>query len=460
MRHNKRLIKSAFSQSTFHLADKEDCLWLYLPRNINDLDICLELDLPKRICLFLGITDANANNIIGSIYRTHNLTSIARALQWAGVREINYNFAELDKKLAVDAAEPLQAEVPRREQPKQEFEQGTPEVEKSGVDRSNLETADAAESEHEEPGVEESEAESLEAESGSETLVGDVGNARLAGSNVRMYRPTTQAPFIDTQPSDRNEESNQERSILNSSRQVWQKATHDEAYKLVLEHVATAARGRARLRKMGLSGILSRCSPTIEPLSAAVLQEAFLGRTQERDFRLGAAGELYMFEFLKEVDLPGFGWHNWKSQIRSRVASHPSYHDIRGCNDRNAIADIEFEDASGNFTRLLRQTGCLAASMETIDRPFYHIEVKTTTSSNYKEPFYMSKAQELHVRQVENTGICSKIYVICRIFNLGQGDGTGLHLYVDPETKRRNGDLDFTPHTWAVTPSRFPLTTI
>ena len=42
--------------------------------------------------------------------------------------------------------------------------------------------------------------------------------------------------------------------------------------------------------------------------------------------------------------------------------------------------------------------------------------------------------------------------MICRIFNLGKGDETGMHVYLDPETKRRNQELDFSPHTWAVKP--------
>ena len=44
--------------------------------------------------------------------------------------------------------------------------------------------------------------------------------------------------------------------------------------------------------------------------------------------------------------------------------------------------------------------------------------------------------------------------MICRIFNLGKGDETGLHVYLDPETKRRNQELEFSTHTWAVKPLR------
>lgn len=46
--------------------------------------------------------------------------------------------------------------------------------------------------------------------------------------------------------------------------------------------------------------------------------------------------------------------------------------------------------------------------------------------------------------------------MICRIFNLGKGDETGMHVYLDPETKRRNQELDFSTHTWAVRPLTHP----
>ena len=42
--------------------------------------------------------------------------------------------------------------------------------------------------------------------------------------------------------------------------------------------------------------------------------------------------------------------------------------------------------------------------------------------------------------------------MICRVFGLGQGAGTGMHIYLDPETKRQNGELEFSAETWIVKP--------
>jgi len=46
--------------------------------------------------------------------------------------------------------------------------------------------------------------------------------------------------------------------------------------------------------------------------------------------------------------------------------------------------------------------------------------------------------------------------MICRIFNLGKGDETGIHVYLDPDTKRRIRELEFSTHTWAVKPLTHP----
>lgn len=133
-------------------------------------------------------------------------------------------------------------------------------------------------------------------------------------------------------------------------------------------------------------------------LPQEIFRTAFATRTQERDFKVGAAGELYMFEHLKGLGLPRFGLENWKSEIRDRVKIHADYHDLDKYNDRTAIADFEYLDDSGRLTQFLKRKGHLAKEFSDSGRPLYHIEIKTTTSSNRQEPFFMSKAQERHVR--------------------------------------------------------------
>ena len=52
----------------------------------------------------------------------------------------------------------------------------------------------------------------------------------------------------------------------------------------------------------------------------------------------------------------------------------------------------------------------------------------------------------------EEGKIAPNIYIIIRIYRIGQGDFTGVNVYLDPETKRQEGQLEFRTQTWSVTP--------
>ena len=43
----------------------------------------------------------------------------------------------------------------------------------------------------------------------------------------------------------------------------------------------------------------------------------------------------------------------------------------------------------------------------------------------------------------------AEVYVLCRVFKL-TAERIGLKIYVDPETARENGEIEFSIHTWAV----------
>jgi hypothetical protein len=55
-------------------------------------------------------------------------------------------------------------------------------------------------------------------------------------------------------------------------------------------------------------------------------------------------------------------------------------------------------------------------------------------------------------RNVLSPGHGDSIYVIFRVYNLGQ-ESMGLKIYMDPGTLRRNGSLDFTAEQWSVEPA-------
>ena len=186
--------------------------------------------------------------------------------------------------------------------------------------------------------------------------------------------------------------------MLSPSYQERDRDAQETAYKRILENVVNVARQRVHSGVLESIGFSFPGPGVITALPQKTIREAFATRTQERDFKVGAAGELYMFEYLKGLGLPRFGIENWKSEIRDRVKIHANYHDLEKDNNRSAIADIEYLDDSGRLTQLLIQKGHLARGLWDIERPLYHIEVKTTTSIDWQEPFFMSKAQERHVR--------------------------------------------------------------
>lgn len=334
-----RSIESASSRADFHFDEAESALRLYLPKDEADRDVCLEFDLPRRLCTFLGITDLGALGVIGGMFRKDNPVVIDRILEKAGVSQLDCDFAALDEELGAS-----------------------------------------------------------EAESDVETLVEATTNINLSSSSSdpRPYTPSGWARWTERQP--RSETHARDEIMPSSSYQEQQREAQETAYKRILEHVVNVARQRV------LSGVFESTGSSIErPVATEALPQetirtAFATRTQERDFKVGAAGELYMFEYLKGLGLPRFGMENWKSEIRDRVKIHADYHDLDKYKDRRAIADFEYLDDSGMLTRFLRQKRLLAQGLWDSERPLYHIEIKTTTSSNWQEPFFMSKAQERHVR--------------------------------------------------------------
>ncbi|EQB58063.1 hypothetical protein CGLO_01742 [Colletotrichum gloeosporioides Cg-14] len=178
----------------------------------------------------------------------------------------------------------------------------------------------------------------------------------------------------------------------------------------------------------------------------------------ERDCKIGAAGELYVFELLSHLSdqnvplppLPEFSRDNWQSNIRRYVTVHPDYALMEPWSGRET-SDIVYEDVSKQLTSLLVRQGYLETRWLSRPRgPKYFIEVKTTTMS-CETAFYMSKAQYQRMRNNLVTDDSDTMYVIFRVYNLGQKD-IGLKVYVDPETLRLAGRLKFTGETWSVVP--------
>ena len=323
------------------MEESEGCLRLYLPKDEVERDVCFEYDLPRRLCKFLSITDPGAPAIIGGVFRKDSPVVIVKILENAGVCQVGCDFAALDVELGPSDAEP-----------------------------------------------------------DDETLAEPVSNTRLftpKASSLFAYTPSSWPRRRKGQTGSGNTEDARD-EVLPKPPYEEQQEIQDVSYRRILENAVNVARLRAKSGPFESMGFSPRGPVAVEALPQDTIREAFATRSLERDFKLGAAGELYMFEYLRGLDLPGFGLESWKSAIRDRVKIHTDYHNLEKDNDRNAIADIEYSDFSHKFTQFLTEKGYLAQEVWDSVTPTYHIEVKTTTSSDWQEPFFMSKAQERHVR--------------------------------------------------------------
>lgn len=329
MTQDGRRIEGASSRANFHFEEVEGALRLYLPKDEVERDVCFESDLPRRLCIFLNITDPGASGVIGGVFRKDNPAVIDKILENAGVGRVECDFDVLDE-----------------------------ELEETGA-RSDVETL--VEATH------------------------DLGLSVQPQQDRRSRSPVG------------NDLHNVRLPIL--THQERQKDTQETAYQHVLENTVKVARHRARYGPFESTGRASPPFVAVTALDSNTIQEAFSGRSLERDFKVGAAGELYMYEYLNGLHLPSFNLANWKSSIRDRVKIHPDYHDLTNVYDRGAIADIEYIDESRRLTDFLTMKGHLKSHLSDQEKPLYHIEVKATTSADWQEPFFMSRAQEQHVRQ-------------------------------------------------------------
>ncbi|PGH03863.1 hypothetical protein GX51_03851 [Blastomyces parvus] len=172
------------------------------------------------------------------------------------------------------------------------------------------------------------------------------------------------------------------------------------------------------------------------------------------DIKIGAAGELYVFELLQTLNLPDFGRHNWKSTIRREVTVHPDYQDLAPWNGVET-ADLVYKDSSSALTSLLISAGYLSLDSWRGARPTYFMEVKTTTGENNTR-FFMSKGQYQRMQRMQiqvDREPNDEIYMIFRVYHLDK-EGIGVQIYLDPESLRQAGRLIFTAESYNVLPAQ------
>ncbi|KAK4209476.1 hypothetical protein QBC37DRAFT_391255 [Rhypophila decipiens] len=251
-----------------------------------------------------------------------------------------------------------------------------------------------------------------------------------------------------------------------------QQAIEDRQYRALLQRVTTAARSAAFPSRGSfdmsslLNNLPSLSSNNFTSFDGLETLNRFRSSSQlERDKKIGAAGELYVFELLSQLlsepgDQNNFDRSNWQSTIRRYIADyHPDYADLLPWNGRET-ADFTFDDTSCRLKNLLRDNGYLnnsAINTNTIGQVTkFFIEVKTT-SGPCGTPFYMSRGQYQRMRDIHAANHQQshprEVYIILRVFSI-ESTRPGMCVYFDPEELRVGGGLVFTGETWSVVPGR------
>ncbi|CAG1990494.1 unnamed protein product [Fusarium graminearum] len=230
----------------------------------------------------------------------------------------------------------------------------------------------------------------------------------------------------------------------------------EEIYLGLINNVITSARQGTIPRRecFGEPGLFSALPEVDEDVQLSQRFRSY--GPKERDIRIGALGELYVFELLLGISpaLSQFGRDNWQSRMRKFINIHPNYSDMPVWTGQET-ADIIYFDRGRGLTKHLVGKGQLGPSWLN-KKPLYLIEVKSTTGDR-RTPFYMSKRQYQKMGEYSRTLALSTattsptIYLIARVSNV-DNPNIRLDLYFYPSTLRAQGSLVFTPETWSVVP--------
>ncbi|KAK1624073.1 hypothetical protein BDP81DRAFT_502426 [Colletotrichum phormii] len=415
-------------KTTLHIDEENSSLKVYLPRDREDHKYMFSNVLPQKLLEWMmrhPVTHISQDVTNGSLDAIKNimlapLSLITRALQDSGIAQIEV--ANRDEAMASEMV----------------FSEPTASISRSGDN------------------------------------TGSVYNGPHPSNFSRLYSldSTSSEDLINREVSVTVISSSQRRSNASPPRLVQRvlpmpspggiqnDTTNNTRYVSLLDNVISAGR-RRRVNGLPVCGTFNM-SQLQDNLPASRGDTDFGLRSApqiERDCKIGAAGELFVYELLSHLyednsplpQLPGFSRSSWQSTIRKYVTVHPEYANMSPWSGRET-SDIVYQDTSNRLTALFIDKGYLQEQPRgSIGGGLnYFIEVKTTTMA-CETPFYMSKAQYQRMRDQVITENSDTVYVIFRVYNLGQVN-MGYKVYLDPETLRRSEQLKFTAETWSVIP--------
>ncbi|TEY73343.1 hypothetical protein BOTCAL_0079g00080 [Botryotinia calthae] len=389
---NKKITSVKVHTAFLHIAQDDNQLKLYVPKEQRQREVCLSRQLPIELLKHLGVPNYSKGAELGSIIRATSSFAIDAILDSDGIIDVPGIFPPEDSS--------------------------------------------------------ESEASTFDA---SQNIASPAINTDVES------RVTSPEPHYHVRPS--TEERHVQSQFIDSS--LWTPATsgshtpeilpeRPDLFNELLDTVIKQARS--------VHGIPAVDGVMIAPLSTNSHIDTSLAVGSnvagESLFRIGVAGELFIFEIMKSLGLPLFDLGNWRSTIRYRVAVHDDYKDMPRWSG-SETSDIVYEDHDKMLTSLLITNNYFQieelAGLRFANSPTYYVEVKTTPGP-LDNAFYCSQGQfdRMESMKLQSDELVNEVYLVARVFNLG-ASGMGFKLYVDPAGLRRRHQLKFAADKYVVT---------
>jgi hypothetical protein len=242
-----RSFEGAHVTTNFHLEENETSLRVYLPQEEDDYELCLQGEFPSKFGEYLGISTPQALSVLGGILRLSSPTAIDKHLEREGVGQVDcpVDVPDDDSNLTtlVDLTEHL--ELANRERDEQ------------GQSTALLETRP------------------------QEALTIPTPHRSTSSSFVDTPRATPRS-FADT-PTATPSPSN-----------LRLASPPEPAYLQILENIVQVSRRRVVSGFFETGAFSSETVSTGESLSAGVIRTVFGRGCPDREFKIGAAGELYV----------------------------------------------------------------------------------------------------------------------------------------------------------------------
>ena len=182
--------------------------------------------------------------------------------------------------------------------------------------------------------------------------------------------------------------------------------------------------------------------PSLDGTASPNSSTTFTGTEDEKS---GKMGEYFVFKLLENHAGPTFGFLNWTSELRHQIVEE--FGEWQREEPDKEYADFTYTDTSHDLTYWLREQGVPGALDWFVERPTYHIEVKST-SGPCDLSFHMSKLQMKEARRMsskeraEGENGALDIYLLFRVYNLARAADTRFEIKADPWRLLTEEELD------------------